>query len=336
MNKKVISGILISAVLVYLSVRGINLRDIVDDLKKIQILYVVIFIFLVLLMQWLRSYRWGVILQPLEKIDQLSLFSITCVGFLAIAAIPARIGELARPYLISRRSSISMSSGLGTILVERVLDGFSVLTIAVIVLLCTDLPSWMIKSSVLFFSLTVVLFCCILALVWRREKALKIINKILSRLPGKFAHKIDDTIYRFIDGFQIITNVKLLIYLFILSALVWLVDVVAIYVLLVAFGFSLPVIASFAVMVILIVGIAVPTAPGYIGSWHFSCILALGLFGIAKPAALSFAVVYHFLSMIIVVILGVIFLPFNKFSVSDMTKQLSSNRIDEQRLDKKI
>ena len=328
MNKKVIFGILISAVLVYLSVRGINFQDIVPDLKKIQFSYVAFFIIIAILIQWLRSYRWGVILQPLEKIDQLSLFSVTSVGFLAIAAIPARIGELARPYLIAKKSTIKMSSALGTIIVERVLDSFSVLTISVIVLFLNDLPSWMIKSSVLLFLLTLLIFCCIVGLIWRRKTALRIINRILSKLPGKFANKIDELIHRFIDGFQIIVNIKLLIYLFFLSASIWLLDVLAIYVLLEAFGFTLPVMASFIVMIILIVGIAVPTAPGFIGSWHFSCILALGLFGIAKPEALSFAIVYHFLSMIIVVILGVIFLPFNKFSVSDMKKQMKQNKLD--------
>jgi len=54
-------------------------------------------------MQFLRSYRWGVILEPLEKIDPFSLFSVTSVGFMAIAALPARLGELARPYLISQK-----------------------------------------------------------------------------------------------------------------------------------------------------------------------------------------------------------------------------------------
>ena len=328
MNKKVIFGILISAVLVYLSVRGINFQDIVPDLKKIRFSYVAFFIIIAILIQWLRSYRWGVILQPLKKIDQLSLFSVTSVGFLAIAAIPARIGELARPYLIAKKSTIKMSSALGTIIVERVLDSFSVLTISVIVLFLNDLPSWMIKSSVLLFLLTLLIFCCIVGLIWRRETALRIINRILSKLPGKFANKIDELIHRFIDGFQIIVNIKLLIYLFFLSAAIWLLDVLAIYVLLAAFGFTLPVMASFIVMIILIVGIAVPTAPGFIGSWHFSCILALGLFGVAKPEALSFAVVYHFLSMMIVVILGVVFLPFNKFSVSDMKEQMARNRID--------
>lgn len=325
MNKKVFLGFIISAVLVYLSIRGINFQDVAQDLQEINFGYVSLFLAVTILMQWLRSYRWGVILQPLEKIGQFSLFSVTSVGFLAIAAIPARIGELARPYLIAKKSKIKVSSALGTVIVERVLDSFSVLTIAVVVLILNDLPSWMIKSSIILFALTLIIFCCILGLVWRRETALRIINRILSRLPGKFANKIDEIIHRFIDGFQIIVNIKLLLYLFFLSAVIWLVDVLAIYILLKAFSFTLPVMASFVVMIILIVGIAVPTAPGYIGSWHYSCILALGLFGIAKPDAFSFAVVYHFLSMIIVVILGAIFLPFNKFSVSDMKKRMNSS-----------
>jgi uncharacterized protein (TIRG00374 family) len=259
----------------------------------------------------------------MEKIDQLSLFSVTSVGFLAISAIPARIGELARPYLISKRSSIKMSSALGTILIERVLDGFTVLAIAVIVLLLTDLPPWMIRSSIIFFLLALGMFCFIIFLILRRDAALKLINKILSKLPGKFAHKIDELIHHFIDGFQIVTNIKFLLYLFFLSALIWLVDVLAIYMLLKAFGFNLPVMASFVVMIILIVGIAIPTAPGYIGNWHAACWLGLSLFDVAKTEALSFAVVYHFLSMVIVVVLGIAFLPFNKFSISDMKKQMN-------------
>jgi uncharacterized protein (TIRG00374 family) len=329
MNKKVILGILISIVLVYFSVRGINLQDVFRDLKKIQLSYVIFFILLVIIMQWLRSYRWGVILQPMEKIDQFSLFSVTSVGFLAIASIPARIGELARPYLISKRSSIKMSSALGTILVERVLDSFTVLAMAIIVLFLTDLPPWMIKSSIIFFLLALVMFCFIIFLILRRDQALKLINKILSKLPGKFAHKMDELIHHFIDGFQVIANIKLLLYLFFLSAFVWLLDVLAIYILFLAFGFTLPVMASFVVMIILIVGIAIPTAPGYIGNWHFACVLGLSFFSLAKAEAFSFAVVYHFLSMAIVVVLGFIFLPFNKFSISDMKSKLNYKKVNE-------
>ena len=165
MNKKVGFGILISALLVYLSVRGISLQDVLNDLNKIELTYVILFLFLIILMQYLRSYRWGVILQPLEKIDQVSLFSVTSVGFLAIAAIPARMGELARPYLISQKSSVKMSSALGTIIIERVLDSFTVLGIAVLLLFFIDLPSWMIHSIIIFLLLVLALFCFVLFMI---------------------------------------------------------------------------------------------------------------------------------------------------------------------------
>ena len=326
MNKKVIFGIVISVILVWLSVRGIKFQDVLNDLEEIKLSYVFLFIILMVFMQYLRSYRWGVILQPLEKIDQVSLFSITSVGFLAIAAIPARIGELARPYLISRRSSIKMSSALGTIIVERILDSFTVLTMALIVLFFIDLPPWMIKASIIFSLFALALYCFILFLILRRDAALKFINIILNKLPGKLANKIDSLIHHFIDGLAIITNVKLLLYLFILSAVIWLLDVLAIYILLQAFDFDLPIIASFILMIIIIIGIAIPTAPGFIGNWHYSCVLALGIFGLAKTDALSFAVVHHFLSMVIVLVLGIGFLPFNKFSIAEMKKQMNDDK----------
>jgi len=323
MNKKLIFGIVLGIVLIYFSVRGINFSETISHLKNIHIGYAVLSLFLIVLMQTLRSYRWGIILEPLEKISQFTLFAVTSVGFLAIAAIPARIGELARPYLIAKKSSIKMSSALGTIIVERVLDSLAILTITIVVLLLQDLPSWMIKSGMLFFVMTMLMIAFIIGLIWRRDAAVKIIDRFLRRLPGKLAPKVNNVIHHFIDGFQVITNVKRLLYLLFLSAVVWLVDVAVIYALLLAFGFNLPILAPFVVMIVLVAGIAIPTAPGFIGNWHYACILGLSLFSVAKPEAFSFALVYHFLSIIVLIVLGVTFLPFNKFSISDMTKQMN-------------
>jgi uncharacterized protein (TIRG00374 family) len=324
MNKKVILGILISVLLIYLSVRGIHLDDVISSFKKIHFRFVVYFTVFVVLMQFLRSYRWGVILEPLEKIDPFFLFSVTSVGFMAIAALPARLGELARPYLISQKSSIKMSSALGTILIERILDSFTVLTIALFILIRIELPRWMMNSSFFFLLLVTIMFGFVLFLLFFRDRSLKYINMILNKLPGKFANRIDHLLHSFIDGFQVITNIRILLYLFFLSALIWLVDVAAIHMLILAFGFPLQLIASFVVMIILIVGIALPAGPGYIGNWHYACILALGIFGLEKSEALSFAVVYHFLSMIIVLALGIAFLPMNRFSLTDIKRQINN------------
>jgi len=150
MLKNLFLGIIISAFFVYLSFRGIDLGDIGAGLKNANLFFVFPVLCLLILIQVLRSYRWGIILQPLKKIDQFSLFSVTSVGFLAVIAIPARIGELARPYLISTKTGMSMSSAMGTIMVERVFDALTVLTAFFIVVLFTPLPPWLIRGSFIF------------------------------------------------------------------------------------------------------------------------------------------------------------------------------------------
>ncbi|MCG6536629.1 MAG: flippase-like domain-containing protein, partial [Syntrophales bacterium LBB04] len=119
----------------------------------------------------------------------------------------------------------------------------------------------------------------------------------------------------------IIGNGKQLVQVLMLSLLIWLIDVLAIYMLFMAFNFTLPTVAAFVLMLILIIGIAIPTAPGFIGTWHFSCVLGLGLFGIAKTNALAFAIVYHFWAIGLTVVLGLCFLPFLNFSFADLWKE---------------
>jgi glycosyltransferase 2 family protein len=321
MKKKVIAGLALGALLVWLSVRGIEFRGVIDGFRTVRYGYALSSLAAMFLMQVLRSVRWGLILRPLGKVDQLSLFSVTSVGFLAIIAIPARLGELARPYLITKKSLIPMSSALGTIFVERVLDSLTVLIIAVLALLFTPLPTWLVRSSSLFLLATLAISAVMILLVIRRTATLRVLSPLIGRLPARYAGAVNRLIDHFIEGFRIMVDPALLLSVTLLSIVIWLVDVLAIYLLFLAFGLHLPVAAAFVLMIILIIGIAIPTAPGFIGNWHYFCILGLGLFGIPKTDALTFAIIYHALSMVIIILLGFIFLPFNRFSVSDLRRQ---------------
>ncbi len=105
MKKKLALGIILGAFLVYLSIRGIHFQDVAQGFRTIKYGYVLPVLIIMFIMQALRSLRWGFILSPIVRVDQLSLFSVTSVGFLAIFAIPARLGELARPYLDHKEMS---------------------------------------------------------------------------------------------------------------------------------------------------------------------------------------------------------------------------------------
>ena len=325
MLKKLLFGIAIGVFLVYLSFKGVNLRGIADGLKEAKLSCIPPVLFLLVSIQILRSYRWGIIMKPLKDIDQFSLFSVTSVGFLAVVAIPARIGELARPYLISTKAGISMSSAVGTVLVERVFDGLIVLAAFFVVVLFTPLPPWLIKGSLVFLFVTLVFLSLMILLIFRKGAALNLLAPLLHRLPERWHLRLADLIDNLIDGFKIIPHRRSMYYLAFLSVVIWVTDAAAMYILFFAFGFDLPLSAAFVLMVIIILGIAIPAAPGFVGNWHFFCVLGLGLFGIDKTAALTYAIVLHFLSVGVIVILGLVFLPFNRFSLSDIRRRFSIN-----------
>lgn len=320
MKKRLILGLLLGTVFIYLSLKGINFKEVAVSFTAVHYIYIIPVLLILFFVQYLRSYRWGVILSPIEKIDQLSLFSVTCVGFLAIVTIPARIGELARPYLITHKSNVTMTSALGSIFLERVFDVLTILIMFFIVAFLTPMPSWLMKSSIVFFVIILVIIALMILLLVNRGAFLRIVNPIISKLPEKYFHRVEDIIDHFIGGFKMVANLGLIVYVAFLSLLIWVAGALAIYILFSAFDFQLSLLAAFGVMVIIIVGITIPTAPGFVGNFHFFCILGLGLFGIPKVDAVTYAVLYHFLAIGMAVGLGLIFLPFNTFFLSDLKR----------------
>ena len=83
---------------------------------------------------------------------------------------------------------------------------------------------------------------------------------------------------------------------------------------------QLPLTAGYAVLVITALGVALPTAPGFIGNYHFSCVLGLTLFGVPKTDALTFAILLHFLQLSVMILLSLICLPFMKVSLPTLLK----------------
>jgi len=318
--KQLVVGIVISIVLVYFSLRGIDYQDLYKALQGISYGYAAAALAIMILMQVIRSVRWGVILSPMEKVGQLDLFAVTSVGFLAIVSLPARLGEFARPYLITKKSPVRMSSALATIFIERVFDSLTVFILFIVTMFLTPVPEWLIRSSALFLFITLALLGFMIFTLRQRAVCLRLLDPLIKRLPERYADRFQKLLHQFIDGFGMMARPGLLAHAGLLSLSFWIVDALGIYLMFLAFHFHLPFVAALVVMVILMIGIAIPAGPGFVGNWHFFCILGLTLYGIPKTEALSFALVYHFLSIGVIVLLGLIFLPANRFSLADLKR----------------
>lgn len=315
--KKLILGLIVSGVFIYFSIRGVAFGEILAEFENVRYVFLVPAIILILSLSVLRSIRWGVILSPIEKIRQKSLFPINCIGIMAIIIFPLRMGEFLRPYLVSKKSQISMSSALATILVERVLDVLTLMGILILVVFSVTVPVWIARSGYSILVIFVILLFSICFLYFNTEAALKLLRPLLSRFSQKLQMRIEKFLRTFVDGFAIIASPKRLISTVFLSIMIWGCSGLAVYSLFYFQNLHLSLISAFAVLSITALGISLPAAPGLLGNFQFGCIVALSIFGLSKSNALAFSMVYYFAGVGINILLGLLFLPFMTISIKE-------------------
>jgi hypothetical protein len=321
--KKYILGIIISAVFIYLSLRGVEYRTVIKALENVDFLFMVPTLILFTSLLFLKSLRWGFILAPLQNISQKTIFPITCVGFMAIALVPMRGGEIVRPYLINKNSEVPMSSAFATIFVERVMDAATLILILVFVLLGSNLPDYLINASYTFVFSAIIMIFISLIVYFNDEKFILILKPVLKKLPENIRTWMETTSKNFIEGFKIISDPRRLVYTLLLSFLVWGVSGLGIYTLFLFHNFPLSLSNAFFVLIVTMLAISLPAAPGFLGNFQYGCTLALSFLYIPKGDALAFSMVYYVLTMGITIFFGLIFLPATRFSTTDMRKKLS-------------
>lgn len=325
--KKLIFGLIISAVFVYFSLRGLDFTKIAEGLRNVNYIYLLPVAAFFLILMFIRSLRWGFILSPIVKIDQRRLLPITCVGFMSVVLVPMRLGEAVRPYLLSAKGYTTFSSGLATVFVERVFDVMTILAIFLIVLIAAPLPDWLVKSGYTAAFGFVLMVSFMVFLYFKRESALKMIRPFLKILPERFGHKIESLVRNFIDGFRIIASPSRMLGILLLSVLIWVLSGLSIYTLFKFQGLELSMLAALVVLVVNIVGISLPTAPGMLGNFQFSCIVALSLFKIDKDPAFVFSMVYYFMGIGMIILTGLWFLPKLDVSLKDAVNDIKKGFI---------
>ncbi|MDY6863077.1 MAG: lysylphosphatidylglycerol synthase transmembrane domain-containing protein [Thermodesulfobacteriota bacterium] len=319
--KKLIIGILVSSIFIYLSFNGVKFDKILTGFNNANYIYLIPTLVLFILASFLRSLRWGAVLSPMVKISQRRLFPIVCVGQMGITLIPMRIGELIKPYLVSNESKLPFNSALATILLERVFDIFTLLGISFLIIFISVLPEGLIKTRNSALIILVVLIFFITLSYFKKEATLRFFKLLFNKLPQRIQAKIENLVHSFVDGFKIISSPKMLVYTLLLSCLIWGCAGLGTFTLFFFYNFQLSFVSAFVILFSTVIGVSLPTAPGMLGNFHFSCIAALLFFNIPKSDALSFSLIYYFMAIGRHILLGLIFLPFVNLSFRDVKRQ---------------
>ncbi len=329
MNRRRITGLLgflLTLIFSGLALYKLDLREVGSAILEANYLFVAPALLATFFGYLLRTARWRVILMPSKEVSAGRLFPLLIIGFAVNNLLPARIGEFVRAYLLGEKEGISKSLSFATVVVERILDGLTLIFSLFLVSLLFALPGWGRKMgflSALFFGGALVF---LFLLLYGREQTSRAVGWLVN--PLGLAARAIQVADSFVGGVEALRRRRLIPSLVLLSTLVWSCEAMAYLFLTLAFPISLfpltRVVAALFVMVVANLGVLIPSSPGYIGTFHFFAMSALTVFGAARETALSYAVVSHAMQYLLVTGLGLLFIWRENLSLLMISGEVAS------------
>ncbi|HTI39384.1 MAG TPA: lysylphosphatidylglycerol synthase transmembrane domain-containing protein [Vicinamibacterales bacterium] len=264
-----------------------------------------------------RAFRWQYLLAPIGPTTFSAAFETTVIGFSANFLLPARPGEVLRPYLLARRERLAGSAAFATIILERLLDLVTVLLLFGLFVILVD-PASVAGDPALYTrvkvgglvsgGLALAGLIVLFALAGHPERLGRATLRIERVLPIRVAMLVSRLVEAFAQGLAVMRQPRRLAVSLLLSVPLWLSIAAGIWLTSHAFHMTFGYLGSFLVMTLLVVGVAMPT-PGAIGGFHAMYQIAVTtFFAVPNDRAIGAAIVLHAISFLPVTLLGLFFM----------------------------
>jgi len=317
-------GILVSALALFLAYRQADFVEMFSAVQQARLLYVVIAIPLITLLTLVRGLRWSILTEA--RITPWDGFWLFNIGFLFNNILPARLGEIARASLASRRPTIHFTSALSSIVVERLFDMVCVVALFGMVLLSMDLPGWAAGAgSVMGVGAVTGLIALALAARFP-EGALRLGARILAVLPRISYDQAHTFLKPFVDGLGGVAHIRTFAIGFGLSLVAWIMSGAVGWLLLLAFVPGAPIMAGMLAIAGAGLGFSVPAAPSGVGPYHAAVIGVLTAVGFNADVSRSYAFVLHASNFLMTSLLGIIGLVREGVTFREVAAQARSLR----------
>ena len=296
--------------LLWLFFRGLDIREIGRAISRAHWGLILVAVASVFVTYVLRAWRWLSLLRPLGHARFVPAFRTTVIGFMATFLLPARIGEVLRPYLMARHEGLQPAATFATIVIERLLDLATVLLLFAVALpfAGVDVGGPTRLWSALFAIAAVAGLAILFVLAGHPERLGRVTARLTRRLPAKLAGTAEHLVRTFAEGLKVMRSPGHLATAVAWSIPVWISIAVTIWLTSQAFDLTFSFLGSFLVVGYLTVGVALPT-PGGAGGFHAFYLLALTQFFGANPAvAGAAAIVLHLVSFVPISILGLVYM----------------------------
>jgi uncharacterized protein (TIRG00374 family) len=272
-------GIPVSVVFLILAIRGTDLGAVWGTLQGVRPLPLLGAVALMGAVYWLQAARWRRIADT--RLGQRRFVEMVVAGVAVNNVLPGRVGDLLRARWVSR-GAYSGGRGLATVMLDRAFDILALVAFLLLSLpLVTD-AAWVDRIVVGSLVVLVVVWVLILAArsyTRRRPRA----RRAHRGLPRRF---LRDTL----EGLSDPLSVERGLVWFGISVAAWATWAVAAIVVGRAVGVDLSLVDAIFVTAALNLGVAIPSSPGFVGTYQWLGVSALALFGIGREEGLAFAI----------------------------------------------
>jgi uncharacterized protein (TIRG00374 family) len=296
--------------LFWLTLRNIDLGELWRALTQAHPGWIAAAVAVTMLTFFIRAWRWQALLVPIGHAGFSTVFRATIIGFTASFLLPARIGEVLKPYLVARREGFNVAATFATVIVERLLDLLTVLLLfgLAIPLTGVDVGSGVRTAGVVAAAGGLVVTILLFVLAGHPERLGAITARLTARLPVRLARALSNFARTFAEGLGVMRSPWQLVIGFLWSLPLWFSIGLGIWFTSRAFGLTFPFIGSFLVTGYLSVGVAAPT-PGAAGGFHLAYQMAVtNCFGAPASVAAAAAFVLHAVSFVPVTLLGLVYM----------------------------
>jgi len=337
-------GFAVTIALLWYVLRGIPIHDVASTLRAANLPLFLLSSVVATAVFPLRALRWRPILAPVAPdLPFGMLWPPVAIGFMINNVVPARAGELARAYALTRETGtpaaaargiprVPFSGALASLAVDRLFDAVVVMSLALLAMFAPEFPGgariagqpavrWAAVGVIGMAALTAILY----AIVFFPAPLIGACAAMVRRIGPRAEARVREALTQFSVGLSVLRNPARFARILAWAIAFWLTNAFSFWIGFQAVGIHVPWTAALFLQAVIAVGVAAPAAPGFFGIFEFVATAGLGVYGVPPELAVSWAIGYHILSFIPITVIGAWYFAKVGMHLSDVQAEASAD-----------
>jgi uncharacterized protein (TIRG00374 family) len=320
-------GLVLSAAFLYFAFRGIELQRVLENVRESNVALLALSALAATCICPLRARRWKPILEPIKRDIPFSrLWSATAIGMMINNVVPARAGEFARAFALTRSTpEVPFPAAFASLAVDRLFDAVVVFGLMFGAMLDPAFPSGVefggrpiAQYAAIGIGFIVVVLVAMYGLILFPGRVLSLYELVVRRLVPRLEARGRDALLGLANGLSVLKTPRHFAAVLWWTILHWLTNAFAFWLAFRAVGITAPFSAALFLQGIIAVGVAVPQAPGFFGAFEGFGKVGLGVYGVPADQAVTWAIGFHFLSYVPITLIGAWYFVREGLSMGDL------------------